>query len=143
MRLFCAERSTPSIAYDWYRRGAQLTGHASFDGVRIEAIKHGREWHVARVDLQAAIASLRQRLAAAEANTKDYRNKIYPAADGETVPTTWGHYVLRRPFRFVFSIMEHYRKRSDGARFCNDCDRVATVDEATGALSCAHCGHVR
>jgi 5-methylcytosine-specific restriction endonuclease McrA len=136
------EEGAPSNSYGWYRECAKRSGVVHIGDSRVKAEKRNRVWHVEADGFLAAISSHRERFARIARMTADYSNGAIHGKDGERIETTWGHYSIRGKFRFVFSLHDYRRGRSDGTWLCNSCRQPASLkgqDEST--LFCEKCNH--
>lgn len=139
------EEGGPSNSYDWYRAYAMRSGVVHIGSLHVKAEKMNRVLHVEADGFMAAISSHREQRARIAKMTADYASGVIHGEDSERIETTWGHYTIRGKFRFIFSLHDHLRARSDGIWRCNTCNQPASLksqDGSTIGLSCERCGHV-
>jgi hypothetical protein len=126
VHLYSQEKRALSNSYGWYRKSAQHYGTVHIGGIELSAHKERGTWYVDETDLAEAIRLHREKIQHIEQNTDDYQKGIIHGNDGEILKTTYGGYQIRGRFRFVWSDVERYRKRSYGTWYCNSCNTVAS-----------------
>ena len=132
-------------SYSTHRTSAARYGFVSIGNTKIPVLKINRVWQIDYKTYATALDAHASRHVHIDKVTSDYAEGILYGEDGEMVETTWGHYKKQDGFRFVYSTHAYLSGKSDGAWYCNTCNR--SVGEPTPPPSherlepaCQHCG---
>ena len=125
--LYSQENGAPSNSYGWYRKSAQCSGTVSIGDMKIPVHKECGIWYLDETRLAKAIEHHRKKMKDIEQITADYDKGIIHGNNGDSFRMTWGGYEIHGRFRFVWSDMERYRKRSCGTWYCNLCNTISST----------------
>ena len=128
VELYRKEERAPANAYDWYRKAAQQSGKVYIGKTYISAYKRSGVWYVGGKEFAEAIKRHRESIRHLKQVTVEYSKGIIHGKDGDTIYTEWGGYEIHQNFRFVWSDVQRYRRKSYGTWYCNRCQTPAMTE---------------